>query len=161
MSESTDPVRAALAIPVRTDGLARLDGRVAVVTGTSSGLGQRFARVLDAAGASVVLASRRHQADTELAATLSDALAIRCDVHNAADRKALVAAATERFGRIDILVNNAGIAHSEPAETEAGRTGTQTAGNQPGQPVRTQPARRTRHAHPRAASSSTSPHPPP
>jgi hypothetical protein len=46
----TDPVRAALSIPVKIEELMRLDGRVAVVTGISSGLGQRFARVLDAAG---------------------------------------------------------------------------------------------------------------
>jgi hypothetical protein len=58
MTESTDPVRAALSIPVHVDTLMQLDGRVAAVTGTSSGLGQRFARVLDAAGASVILASR-------------------------------------------------------------------------------------------------------
>ena len=114
----TDPVRAALSIPVKVEELMRLDGRVAVVTGTSSGLGQRFARVLDAAGAKVVLASRRHDADAELAAGLRDAVAIRCDVRSPADRQTVVSTAIERFGRIDILVNNAGIAHSEPAETE-------------------------------------------
>jgi NAD(P)-dependent dehydrogenase (short-subunit alcohol dehydrogenase family) len=118
MTESTDPVRADLSIPVHIDTLMRLDGRVAVVTGTSSGLGQRFARVLDAAGASVILASRRHDADVELAAALRDALAVRCDVRSPIDRQALVTTAIERFGGIDILVNNAGIAHSEPAETE-------------------------------------------
>jgi NAD(P)-dependent dehydrogenase (short-subunit alcohol dehydrogenase family) len=68
MTESTNPVRAALSIPVHIDTLMRLDGRVAPVTGTSSGLGQRFARVLDAAGASIILASRRHDADVELPA---------------------------------------------------------------------------------------------
>jgi NADP-dependent 3-hydroxy acid dehydrogenase YdfG len=73
MTESTDPVRAALSIPVHIDTLMRLDGRVAAVTGTSSGLGQRFARVLDAAGASIILASRRHDADVELALGLRDA----------------------------------------------------------------------------------------
>jgi NAD(P)-dependent dehydrogenase (short-subunit alcohol dehydrogenase family) len=118
MTESTDPVRAALSIPVHIDTLMRLDGRVAAVTGTSSGLGQRFGRVLDAAGASIILASRRHDADVELAVGLRDALAVRCDVRSPTDRQTLVTAAIERFGRIDILVNNAGIAHSEPAETE-------------------------------------------
>jgi NAD(P)-dependent dehydrogenase (short-subunit alcohol dehydrogenase family) len=118
MIESTDPVRAALSIPVHIDTLMQLDGRVAAVTGTPSGLGQRFARVLDAAGASVILASRRHDADIELAATLRDALAVRCDVCSPTDRQRLVTTAIERFGQIDILVNNAGIAHSEPAETE-------------------------------------------
>jgi NAD(P)-dependent dehydrogenase (short-subunit alcohol dehydrogenase family) len=96
-----------------------LDGRVAIVTGTSSGLGRRFAEVLDGAGARVVLASRRHQADVELAGWLRDALPVACDVRNPADREALVRAATDRFGQIDILVNNAGVAYSGPAEEES------------------------------------------
>jgi NAD(P)-dependent dehydrogenase (short-subunit alcohol dehydrogenase family) len=95
-----------------------IDGRVAVVTGTSSGLGSQFAKALDGAGAHVVLASRRHEVDLELAAGLHDALAVRCDVRNAEDRAALVSAALERHGRIDILVNNAGVAFSGPAEEE-------------------------------------------
>jgi NAD(P)-dependent dehydrogenase (short-subunit alcohol dehydrogenase family) len=96
-----------------------LDGRVAIVTGTSSGLGRRFAEVLDGAGARVVLASRRHQADLELAARLHDALPVACDVRIPADREAVVRAATGRFGQIDILVNNAGVAYSGPAEEES------------------------------------------
>jgi len=99
--------------------VSTLDGKVAIVTGTSSGLGQRFAKVLDCAGARVVLASRRHQADLELAAQLRDALPVACDVRSPADREALVRAATERFGQIDILVNNAGVAYSGPAEDES------------------------------------------
>ncbi|HET9647069.1 MAG TPA: SDR family oxidoreductase [Microlunatus sp.] len=118
MTPSTDPLRAALDIPVHVEELMRLDGRVAIVTGTSSGLGQRFARVLDAAGARVVLASRRHDHDVDLAAGLRDSLAVRCDVRSPADRQTLVSTAIEHFGRIDLLINNAGIAHSEPAETE-------------------------------------------
>ena len=99
--------------------MTELDGKVAIVTGTSSGLGRRFAEVLDGAGARVVLASRRHEADLELAAKLRDALPVACDVCSPADREALVRAAADRFGQIDILVNNAGVAYSGPAEDES------------------------------------------
>jgi NAD(P)-dependent dehydrogenase (short-subunit alcohol dehydrogenase family) len=99
-------------------GASVLTDRVALVTGTSSGLGRRFAQVLDGAGACVVLASRRHDDDVELAGQLRDALPVRCDVRVAADREALVAAALDRFGRLDVLVNNAGVAYSGPAEDE-------------------------------------------
>jgi NAD(P)-dependent dehydrogenase (short-subunit alcohol dehydrogenase family) len=95
-----------------------LAGKVALVTGTSSGLGRRFANVLDGAGASVVLASRRHETDTALAAQLRDALAVRCDIRSADDRERLVDAAIERFEHIDVLVNNAGVAYSARAEDE-------------------------------------------
>ena len=66
--------------------------------------------MLDAAGARVVLASRRHQADLDLAARLRDALPVACDVRAPADLGALVRAATSHFGQIDILVDNAGVA---------------------------------------------------
>src|SRR4029453_18253728 len=58
----------------------RLDGRVAIVTGASSGLGARFARVLDAAGARVVLAARRRERLEGLAADLTDAIPVACDL---------------------------------------------------------------------------------
>ena len=95
-----------------------LQGRVALVTGSSSGLGRRFAHILDGAGASVVLASRRHELDVELAVGLHDALPIACDIRRAADREHLVSTALDRYGAVDILVNNAGIAFSGPALDE-------------------------------------------
>ena len=95
-----------------------LGGRVALVTGTSSGLGRRFAQVLDGAGCRVVLASRRREDDLVFAETLHEALSIRCDIRKPADRASLVAEVLEHCGHIDILVNNAGAASSGPAEDE-------------------------------------------
>jgi len=97
----------------------RLDDRVAIVTGASSGLGARFARVLDAAGASVVLAARRVDRLEQLAAELRDPLAVECDLSKPGDAATLVDAALARFGRIDVLVNNAGVEHTEPAVDQA------------------------------------------
>jgi hypothetical protein len=100
----------------------RLDGRVAVVTGASSGLGARFARVLDGAGASVVVAARRVERLERLAGELRDAEPVRCDLSEPDAPAALVDAAIERFGRIDVVVNNAGIDHVEPAVEESADT---------------------------------------
>jgi NAD(P)-dependent dehydrogenase (short-subunit alcohol dehydrogenase family) len=93
-------------------GAFRLDDRVAVVTGASAGLGARFARVLDAAGARVVLAARRADRLDALAADLRDAFPVATDLAEDGAADALVAAALAHYGRIDVLVNNAGT--SEP-----------------------------------------------
>ena len=95
----------------------RLDGRTAIVTGASSGLGARFARVLAGAGASVVVAARRADRVEALAIEL-DGAAVPCDVVDREARERLVAATLDRFGRVDILVNNAGVGVPEPAESE-------------------------------------------
>jgi NAD(P)-dependent dehydrogenase (short-subunit alcohol dehydrogenase family) len=96
----------------------RLDGRVAVVTGASSGLGAQFARVLDAAGASVVLAARRAERLEDLAGGLRDAHCVPCDLSADDAPAGLVAATLERFGRVDVLVNNAGVSEPTPALDE-------------------------------------------
>jgi NAD(P)-dependent dehydrogenase (short-subunit alcohol dehydrogenase family) len=93
----------------------RLDGRVAIVTGASSGLGARFARVLDAAGASVVLAARRADRLEALATDLRDAHPVPGDLEEPGATGRLVDASLERFGRIDVVVNNAGVDHIEAA----------------------------------------------
>ena len=102
------------------DQLFSLDGQVAVVTGASSGLGDRFARVLHDAGATVVLAARRRDRLDVLAAELGDrVVAVTCDVAVDADRRHLdEVAADAAGGRIDVLVNNAGISNVLPAEDE-------------------------------------------
>ncbi len=96
----------------------RLDGRVALVTGASSGLGARFARVLDAVGARVVVTARRAERLEALVADLTDAIAIPADIGDADDRERLVADALVRAGRIDVLVNNAGISYTHGIEHE-------------------------------------------
>jgi NAD(P)-dependent dehydrogenase (short-subunit alcohol dehydrogenase family) len=100
-------------------GAFRLDDRVAIVTGASSGLGERFARVLDAAGAKVVLAARRIDRLEAIAARLRDAHAVACDLSDATAAGALVAATLDLYGSVDVVVNNAGTDHTEPALEES------------------------------------------
>lgn len=98
----------------------RLDGRVAVVTGASSGLGDRFARVLHAAGATVVAAARRTDRLEALAGELGEGLVpMTCDVSVDADCERLVADAIAIDGHLDVLVNNAGISTTGAAEDES------------------------------------------
>jgi NAD(P)-dependent dehydrogenase (short-subunit alcohol dehydrogenase family) len=89
-----------------------LDGRTAIVTGASSGLGVTYAEALGAAGMNVVLAARRTErleaVAESIAADGGSALPVTCDVGDPDQVAALAAAACERFGRIDLLVNNAG-----------------------------------------------------
>ena len=97
----------------------RLDGRVAVVTGASSGLGDRFARVLHAAGATVVASARRTDRLEALAADLGERLLpVTCDVSVDADCERLIAGAIAVDGHLDVLVNNAGIGTPTAAEDE-------------------------------------------
>jgi len=96
----------------------RLDGRVAVVTGASSGLGARFARVLDAAGARVVLTARRVERLEKLAGELTDALPVSCDLSEPDAPRKVIEATLERYGGVDVLVNNAGTDVFAPALEE-------------------------------------------
>jgi NAD(P)-dependent dehydrogenase (short-subunit alcohol dehydrogenase family) len=101
----------------------RLDGRVAVVTGASSGLGAGFAVALAEAGADVVIAARRADRLADVAARVEPtgrrALAVPTDVTRPEDCAALAAATIDEFGRLDILVNNAGLGTAVPALRES------------------------------------------
>jgi NAD(P)-dependent dehydrogenase (short-subunit alcohol dehydrogenase family) len=109
-------------VPEETTGtpaeLFDLSGRVAVVTGATRGLGRSIVRALAAAGADIVVSSRKQDACEETADDVRRlgrrSLARACHVGHWDECEQLVDAAYEAFGRIDVLVNNAGIAPTYP-----------------------------------------------
>lgn len=100
----------------------RLDGKVAIVTGASSGLGVAFAQACAQAGADVVLAARRVdklRATADLVTAAGGrALSVGTDVTDPEQCKVMVDAAMTEFGRVDVLVNNAGVGTAVPAVRE-------------------------------------------
>jgi NAD(P)-dependent dehydrogenase (short-subunit alcohol dehydrogenase family) len=100
----------------------RLDGKVAVVTGASSGLGVAFAQALAQAGADVALGARRvdrlQETKALVEATGRRAITVATDVAKPEDCTALIAAAVSELGHVDILVNNAGVGTAVPATRE-------------------------------------------
>jgi 3-oxoacyl-[acyl-carrier protein] reductase len=101
--------------------MAKLDGKVAVVTGASKGIGASIALHLAAEGASVVVnySSSKEGADrvvAEIAKAGGKALAVQANLADQADIRRLFARAKEAFGKVDILVNNAGVYQFAPLE---------------------------------------------
>ena len=109
--------------------MGNLNGKVAIVTGASRGIGRGIAERLGSAGATVVISARSlekshdglsgtlHETVAAIEAAGGKAIAIACDVENEASRANLIAEVIARTGRIDILVNNAGRALHEPIES--------------------------------------------
>src|SRR5215469_2814219 len=98
----------------RPGDLFDLTGRVAIVTGSTKGIGRAMVEGLAAAGASVVVSSRKQDLCDAVAAEIAastgaDVFALACHVGEWDRVPAFVEAVTARFGRIDVLVNNAGI----------------------------------------------------
>jgi NADP-dependent 3-hydroxy acid dehydrogenase YdfG len=97
-----------------------IGGKVVVITGASSGLGEATARLLSAEGASVVLGARRVDRLRSLADELTGrgdkALAVATDVTDRDQVKALVDAAVQAFARVDVIINNAGLMPQAPLE---------------------------------------------
>lgn len=102
-----------------SNGWFDLSGRVAIVTGTSRGLGQTFARALARAGANLVLTSRNRETLSEFEAEIRElgrrAISLELDVRSLDSIQKMVAAAEAEFAHIDILVNNAGCNVRKPA----------------------------------------------
>src|SRR5580692_2756865 len=105
---------------MNTKKLFDLSGRVAIVTGGSTGLGLQMAIGLAEMGANLVLCARKIERCEKAAAELeklgAKTIALACDVKNPANVQAVVDAAVAKFGRIDILVNNAGTSWGAPVE---------------------------------------------
>jgi NAD(P)-dependent dehydrogenase (short-subunit alcohol dehydrogenase family) len=106
-------------IKMRVQDMFSLKGKVAIVTGGSSGLGVTFARALAEEGANIVLAARRLDKLNEVGDDLSrlgvKVRSVQCDVSNQDQVQSLVDETLKTFGRLDIIVNNAGIAAMSPA----------------------------------------------
>jgi len=97
----------------------RVAGRVALITGASSGLGKRFAKVLAAEGAKVIVAARRKERLDQLVGEIGGAVfAVQCDVTDEGHVIAMFDAAEARFGLVDTVVNNAGMTHADNALTQ-------------------------------------------
>lgn len=96
----------------------RLDGKVAIVTGSSRGIGEAIAKLFAAEGASVVVNSRKYDSAKKVADEISElgghSLPVKGDVSNIEDINKIISQTVGKYGKLDILVNNAGILIKEP-----------------------------------------------
>lgn len=102
-----------------SNDLFSLEGKVAIVTGASSGFGAHISRLFASRGAHVVAAARRVDRLAALAADNDHIIVVGCDVADDAACEALVAETIERYGTVDVLVNNAGLSDSQDAIDES------------------------------------------
>ncbi len=96
----------------------RLDGKIAIVTGASSGIGAQTVKLFSSLGAKVIAAARREDRLHDLANQYPNVMAVKCDVGVEADCKNLVDTVINEYDKIDILINNAGISDPIPALEE-------------------------------------------
>ena len=96
----------------------RLDGKIALVTGASSGIGAQTVKLFSSLGAKVIAAARREDRLQDLANQYPNVMAVKCDVGVEADCKSVVDTVINEYGKIDILINNAGISDPIPALEE-------------------------------------------
>jgi gluconate 5-dehydrogenase len=107
----------------KMNNLFNLTGKVAMVTGASSGLGVEFAKALAKQGADIAILARRKEKLEEVKKTIEGmgvrCFAVKCDVLKNSEIGDAVGKIKQHYGRIDILVNNAGTARSNPAESQS------------------------------------------
>jgi NAD(P)-dependent dehydrogenase (short-subunit alcohol dehydrogenase family) len=96
--------------------MARLDGKVVVITGAASGIGREAALLFSEEGAKVCVADVRQEAGEQTASECADAFFFRAEVTSGESVAAMYRATAERYGGIDVLYNNAGIAPSDDAD---------------------------------------------
>jgi NAD(P)-dependent dehydrogenase (short-subunit alcohol dehydrogenase family) len=104
--------------------MGRLDGKVSIITGGANGMGRLAAERFATEGSKVLVADLDQAAVNDVAAGLPDALGVSVDVRDEAQVEAMVAAATERWGRLDVIYNNAGVSPGDDDTPEVTTTDT-------------------------------------